>query len=231
MRGGAAILILTATALMAHADRDELSLHVDFAPLVMKGAGYGSAENDVARTSSGTAFGGRLGGRMTYGITDALALDVGAGVLLVPKLRVGDQPLPAPYRTSGNEEQTDVSFRGTVGATLHLGTKVIPTISILAGYQHRILTDIVYRDAQGGSVTPPGIATAATDELLVGVGLGLDFRMNATWVVGISFQLMHGFSTGGQRYNAIEVPLAVGGYWYPLGSSPEFLPGGKPLDE
>jgi hypothetical protein len=89
----------------------------------------------------------------------------------------------------------------------------IPTVTAFAGYQLRIST--AREQLTAGGTMFSAFADDATSDLLVGIGVGLDYRFGARWVGGVSVQAIHAFPIDGEPYDAIEIPVWFGYYWYP----------------
>src|SRR5262249_1018629 len=132
---------------------------------------------------------------------------------------------------SASEHRTDVALRLSAGATLHFGDRLQPTLTGFLGFQHRWLTGTDYVNDEGMVVTLVPPPTKSTNELLIGVGVRLEYRLPSTWSIGASLLFVHGFSTGGQSYNSAELPLSGSAHWYPRWfTSTDYLPGGRPLE-
>lgn len=227
MRRAGLIAALVALASPAHADEGELALHLELAPALLRVGDYAGLGHTAATA------GGRAGLRLGYGLSNLLALELGAGVLYALP-RLDDQPVPGrSEEIRGQERRSDLALRVTAGATARLGARFIPTVTAFTGYQHRLLLGVEYI-GEGGAAIPHPEATPqkTSSELLVGLGLGLEVRINASWVIGLSVQLVHAFSTAGQHYDAVEVPLVAGRYGYPAWrGSTDPMPGGLPLGQ
>lgn len=109
--------------------------------------------------------------------------------------------------------QETSGVRATAGATARLGVAWIPTLTGFLGYQHRWLHERTLRD-RVGVVTQP-LSSQQANDLILGVGAGFDYRLNAHWIIGISVQVLHAFALDGSSFNSVEVPVMASYYWYP----------------
>jgi hypothetical protein len=193
------------------ADESEASFHVELAPVALR---TGASEADHLLPSPGenrdTIPAARLSIRGTWGLSDTWAFEIGVGGL------VGDRvTVPGPAIPGGGSEYRErpIALRATTGLTARLGVRWIPTVTAFAGYQLRIST--AREQLTAGGTMFSAFADDATSDLLVGIGVGLDYRFGARWVGGVSVQAIHAFPIGDQPYDAIEIPIWLGYYWYP----------------
>lgn len=202
----AILLLALGGARAASADEQEASIHLEIGPAV--------AWIEDARDQGATASlpGARLSLRATYGLSDAIAVELGLGATLGASTRFDGQTIE-----SGQPATLDMSahaFRLTSGATARLGVRFIPTVTLHLGYQHRLVPAGIFADPQTGAFLAEA-PSRQLDDVIVLAGLGFDYRFNARWIAGISVQAVHAFSLDGNTYDAIEAPAHLSYYWYP----------------
>jgi hypothetical protein len=197
-----AFLVLWGRA--ARADDEELSFHLEAGPAALRvGDSQGTGAADVAP-------GARLSLRGTWGLTDTWAFEVGVGGIASGRVSFAGPMLtngPSTYR------ERPASLRVTTGLTARLGVQWIPTVSIFGGYQLRFATGREQLNRDGIVVEQFGME--GTSDLVIGLGVGLDYRFGARWVGGVSLQVVHAFSLDGEAFDAIEVPVWLAYYFYP----------------
>jgi hypothetical protein len=198
------LLLLLATLLaplVAAADAEEASLHAEL------GAGVLRVEDAAAAGHTADAGDARLAVRGTWGARDWLALDASLG--LVAGLPARYAAVDVPVYGVRSLEHHDLAAQLTAGATVRLGVRWIPTLGAFAGVAHRRLLGVVVGD---------NVATLddrGSTELLVGASAGLDYRLDAHRVVGVAVRVTHAFSLDGRGFDAVEIPVSFGWYWYP----------------
>jgi hypothetical protein len=197
------LLVIAGASRVAHADERELALHAEAGPAVLL------VEDAQDRGSSGTAPAGRLSIRGSYGLTDHLAIEADLGFVAAIGAEYADQMFAGRTGTLAQDER---ALRVTVGGTWRLGVRWIPTLTAHVGYQHRWIVGACIEE--NGSCVSDTIPTRSLNDLVVTAGLGLDYRINARWVVGLSAQVTHAFNLDGNAFESIEIPLAAGYYWY-----------------
>jgi hypothetical protein len=198
----------------AHADESEASVHGEVGPAVVRtrvsDAGHASAPT-LAPNEAEITRALRLSLRGSWGLSDTWALEVGAGALVTGTIEAPGPPVPGG--TSSIYRERPVALRGTLGLTARLGVQWIPTVSIFGGYQLRLATGRTQVSSSGSQVAAYDVDRSS--DVLVGAGVGLDYRFGARWVGGISIQAVHAFAMDGTSYDAIEVPIWLAWYWYP----------------
>ena len=97
-----------------------------------------------------------------------------------------------------------------IGANLRLGVAWIPTLGIGFGAQARLRgdatvmgTDLVPDDRAGGIVIDPVVALRG----------GLERRLNARWVVGVTVGASRALTA--PAIDTTEVAATISRYWYP----------------
>lgn len=200
-----ALSVLLAAAPAARGDERELAIHLDLAPA--------AAFTEDAQDAGATAVvpGGRVGGRASWGLTDTWALELGLAGFLAPGGEFADQMRNARTGTLVQDEQ---AFRATVGATLRLGVAWIPTLTAHVGYQRRTLADAVLTNGAGVAIDEPMPDRSIHDLVIVG-GVGLDRRLGARWVAGLSVHVVYAIPVSGNTFASLEIPFTVAYYWYP----------------
>lgn len=200
--GWLALVVVLAPPQRASADEREGSLHLEVAPAVVR------AEDAQGLGAHANHVGGRVSFRGTYGVSDRLAIEVGAGGLWAS----GEIPDQSYMGHDGTLAQDELSLRITAGASLRFGVEWVPTLTAQVGYQRRMFMKAALVDAAGFETDT--IDTAGLNDLLVLGGVGLDYRLNARWAIGGSIQVVHAFSLDGNSFDSIEVPLHVAYYSY-----------------
>jgi hypothetical protein len=199
----AGVVVLRASA--AFGDDEEASVHVELGGAAVRtGDTHGTGGTD-------TVPGVRLSLRGTWGLTDTWAFEVSVGGIVG-----GVASYPGPMLLPGSPStyrERPAALRVTTGLTARLGVQWIPTVSMFGGYQLRFATGREQLNRDGAVVEPFGME--GTSDLVVGLGVGLDHRFGARWVGGVSIQVVHAFSLDGEAFDAIEVPVWLGYYWYP----------------
>lgn len=199
-------------AAAARADAEEASLSLDLGPAALR------IEDPQDQGATDTVPGLRLVVRGTYapgdykGLGDYWALEVGAGFVMGNGATYPDQDVPGVGVRSIIQDER--ALRLTAGVTARLGVRFIPTVTALVGYQHRFLTNVTLQDPQTGFATGT-LPDGAANDLLAGLGVGLEYRHDSHWIFGVSVQLLHGFSLDGNAFDAVEVPVTAAYYWYP----------------
>jgi hypothetical protein len=129
----------------------------------------------------------------------------------------GAGTFPTTFGMSGPGElrERQGAARLTIGLSARLGVRWIPTITAFAGFQHRWFFD--KRGLRGGQPVPPPAVAAATgaNDLVFGVGVGLDFRLGARWIFGVSLQVVQAVSLDQTHATSVELPASGAYYSYP----------------
>jgi hypothetical protein len=195
--------MLLLSAASAWADAEEASLDLSVGPALLR-------VESIEDTGEVTLIPGlRASTRFTYGLTDHLAFELGATGVLANGAQFDSTFAGNPARATHDERV----LRGTFGLTYRGGVRAIPTVTLLAGYQHRWLTGAGFLNDQGSLIGP--LANQSSNDLVVGLGLGIDLRLGRHLIIGLSLQAVYAFSLDGRGYSALELPVSVAHYWYP----------------
>jgi hypothetical protein len=191
---------------LAYADAEEATLNVEGGVAVFRG------ETPVFSSDTTTRPGGAGGVRLTYGLTDLLAAEVGVGTAIGAAFEYRDQD-GGEMLGRGTSHYDLRAVRATAGVTARFGARWIPTANLALGYQHRSLTGGAFIDEN--RVLIDEIPGDSSSDLLVCAGVGLEYRIDRRFLVGVSAQLVHAFALGGPAFDAVEVPVRVSYAWYP----------------
>jgi len=197
-------LLVTLLPALALADEYEASVHLEGGPAAMR------LEGPLDDGVTAGVVGARVGARATYGLTHTWAAEATLGALIGKGAEFEDQELPSEGRGTAIKDPRAVRF--TAGVTARLGVRFIPTLTAHIGIQQTFLSG-GYSLAGGGAVA--ALSDRSSTDLLAVVGAGLDYRVNARWIAGVSAQLVHAVSLSGNSYDAFEVPIHLSYYWYP----------------
>src|SRR5687767_14274185 len=200
------ILGWLAVARVAWADAEEVSLHLEAGPTILRG--------EAPRFSSDTSTrpGGAGSVRLTYGLTDLLAAEVALGTAIAEAFEYANQD-GGEGLGMGTSHFDLRAVRATVGVSARFGARWIPTATVAAGYQQRFLTGGAFID--GERVLVDYLSTETASDLLVMASVGLEYRIDRHFMVGLSAQVVHAFALGGPAYDGVEIPLRVSYSWYP----------------
>ena len=199
-----AILAVLLMSAVVRADDEEAYLGFEVGPaLARSGQSYGEGgTSGNAAGASGTLV-------LAYGLTDTWTLDLAVGSQAVFNSRHDDVMLNGIPRNIFTDV---VTARTTAGISARLGARVIPTLGLRAGYQHRILRNAVQFDDTHffqGDLDP-----VHENELIALASLGLEIRLNRHWHLGIAAQAVAALG-GSTRYLAFEAPVRLSYAWYP----------------
>ncbi len=195
-------LVVVLASATAAADDEEAYVIVDAGPAVLN-VGHVHGGDQTA-----TVAGAAANARVAYGLSDVLALEVAFGGMVGLNAEYHDVPM-----AGGDIHffQDVVGFRTTVGASARFGARWVPTVSLHAGYQQRMLVNAMKHDGQ----FQQGALPSATQHELVTLGsVGLELRLDRHWHVGISAQAALGVGAE-SGFLGVEVPLRLGYAWYP----------------
>lgn len=191
----------------ANADRYEASLQIQ---------PYGGlarvAEDGTAQRA--TVPRGGLAGRMTYGLRDWLAVELELGADSMAAAHFEGVPVGVGGGAAAPKdvERTTRTARLTGAATLRLGVAWIPTLTAGLGGQARWRGDSVL--TAPGEFVLDGHDGGLSTDLVVFARAGLDRRLSARWVVGLSVGASRALMS--PAIDAVDLGLSVGSYWYPL---------------
>ena len=190
---------------VARADSEEVTLHVEAGPAMVRG------EAPVFSSDVTTRPGGAGSVRLTYGLTDLFAAEVSLGGAAAEALEYSMQD--GGDLGVGTSHFDLRALRVTAGMTARFGARWIPTATVAAGYQHRLLTGGMLIDDE--RVLVDYLPTESSSDLLVMAGVGLEYRIDRHFIVGLSAQLVHAFALGGKAFDGVEIPMRVSYSWYP----------------
>jgi hypothetical protein len=202
MRSSLLMVVLLASP-AAHADDEEATVAVEAgAALVHVGHGYGGNERTTVPGGGGTL-------RAAYGLSDLVTVEAAVGGMLA---------LNAEHRgimvteAAGNVFQDVLAVRVTGGAALRFGARVIPTLSLHGGYQHRRLMNAVLFD--DSNHWRADLAGASEHELVALAAAGVELRLDRHWHVGVNARAVYALG-GRSGFLSVEVPLRLSYAWYP----------------
>jgi hypothetical protein len=192
----------------ARADADEASLEVHPTAGVAKLGEDGTTQKATAPLAG-------VRGAVTYGVRDWLALGVELGYAQtgsahfdsVPVMIGGISQAPGPLERSARVAD------GIVGATVRLGVRVVPTLSVGVGGALRVRPGATYAPAM---VVPDDHAASTTIDLVVRAQLGLDYRIDRRWLAGAWAGATAAVPFGAPSYQSVEGGIRVEYAWYPL---------------
>ena len=192
--------LLTTMPSQARGDAEEASVHG------LGIAGVARVGDPLSDKTATVPFGG-VGARFTYATSDWFAYEAELGVC---------QGGTASY--AGVEFDGDVGdlerkfrlYRASVGATVRLGARFIPTLHLGAGVQGRQFIS-GYLFENGAPVND--VPTEQALDLVVTAKLGFDYRISSRLVAGLGVEATHGF--GESAFDVIGGAMHVAYYWYP----------------
>lgn len=189
--------------LAARAEDEEAILSLDLGPSILR-VGY---VGDPARPATVAGGGGTV--RAAYGLSDLVALEVAVGGVVALNaehrgVMTDDGPL--------NVYQDIAALRATAGAALRFGARLVPTLSLHAGYQRRVgMNAVLFDDNHLLRGALPG---ATANELIGVAAAGLELLLDRHWHVGLSAQAV--VAVGAETsFLAVEIPLRVSYAFYP----------------
>jgi hypothetical protein len=199
------VVIGVSTPLTVQADAEEASVILEGGPALFRGM------TPVYTSATTTRPGGSGGVRVTYGLTDLFTADLAVATGIAEALEYEQQD--TSDFGMGTLHHDLRAVRATAGATMRFGARWIPTASLAAGYQHRLLTGGAVIDEQRSQIGT--FADQSASDILVVAGVGLDYRLGRHLIVGISAHAVHAFAIGGASFDALEIPIRVSYSWYP----------------
>jgi len=211
MRRARSIIVvaaLIATTAAARADEDEMSVEAHViagAARVGEEGTHQVASVPVAGVTGELNYGIRdwlaLGGELAYAQTGAAHFD------MVPVVLRG-----VPEPAAGLDRSARLA-RAIVGGTLRLGVRVVPTIFVGAGAALRMRPGATYTPT--GDV-PDDHAASTTIDLVIASRVGLDYRINRRWLVGLWAGAIAAVPFGAPSFQSAEGGLRVEYAWYPM---------------
>ncbi len=159
---------------------------------------------------------GGAGMRLTYATSDLFAYEVAASFA---RTMVAEYPDANWRGARGHVQRITHAGRAGAGARLRLGTRIIPTIHGFAGVQLRHAED-------GQILTPNGHYAPGPDsywqwQMIIGLGFGLDYRINSDWFIGaqavaidVNLSAVNVYRDRDAR-GSIEGGIYIGYAWYP----------------
>lgn len=227
--GGLAIIAaLVLHSATAGADRGEMSVYVHL------GTGLASTGDAAIRARDGASPGGEDERSKVLSSTERPtdSVGLGSGVLRVTYATHDWFAYEASvsFARTTSARFADVTWRGAdgdmlrawnlgrvqAGARARLGARYIPTIHGFLGGQLRSAS----RARFASDYVAVGPEPRRQWELIAGVGVGLDYRLSARWLVGGDVTLLQAFDPGGGPEGALplrslEGAVYVGYAWYP----------------
>ncbi|GAB4557780.1 MAG: hypothetical protein Tsb0020_02210 [Haliangiales bacterium] len=159
---------------------------------------------------------GGAGVRLTYATSDLFAYEVSTAFA---KTMVAEYPNANWRGTRGHIQRITHAGRAGAGARLRLGTRIIPTIHGFAGVQLRYAEDGQIRTPSGHYA--PGPDSYWQWQLIIGLGFGLDYRINSDWFIGaqavaidVNLSTVNVYRDRDAR-GSIEGGVYIGYAWYP----------------
>lgn len=200
-----AVAIVVGWSGLARADQYEASV------AIQPQGGLAWVREDGAG-SAAQVFGGGAAVRVGYGMRDWLAIDAELGGIALGAATFEDVPVSIGGAPSRPETitRTTRGARVLAGASLRLGVAWVPTFSVGVGAQLRMRGDATVTSTD---LVPVGREGEIAFDPLVAVRAGLDRRLNARWIVGVSIGAGRAFA--GPAIDTVDVNIAVSRYWYP----------------
>lgn len=212
MRHAPALLLLLTFPATARADAEEATLTVDGGPVLIR------TQAPAHSTERATRPGGHAGVRLAYGLTDTFTIDLAVAGSLAEGVEYRDQELadPPPSVTRATIHHNHRAVRALAGVTARLGVRIIPTVSLGVGYQHRFTTGgVLLEEGRSPPIMVDSVPDTQNAELLVAAGVGLDLRLGRRLALGVSAQVTHAFALSGGGFDALEIPVRLTYHWYP----------------
>ena len=200
----AAVLVVTSPAV---ADDAEGAFHLELSPRLAR------TEDAREREDFATMPGLALGLRGSYGLTDHLAAEVTVGGVFGFGTTLPDQRTDTGVLA--DLRQNEHAAFATTGLTARLGVRFVPTLTLQVGYQHRVLPDADFIDPATGFDLRMPVTAHARDDLIVVAGVGLDYRIDKHWIIGVQVRASYALPVGDGDYRAIELPIHIAYYSYP----------------
>lgn len=216
---GAATLALTAASLAAwpappaRADRGEATLAVRPVGELARIAERGTDERAVVA-------GGGLAGAMSWGVRNWLEAggELSAAAFGEATHDRAMLPVASTPRTGALLRRTRIAQLRAF-ATLRLGVAWVPTVqlSVGAGVRQRSAGRMRTPGAQGPLVLiPDGEGAQVAPDLLAGLRIGLDHRVNRRWTIGASVGATHCVGIGTPDLQIADVSISLSYSWYHL---------------
>jgi len=203
---GSALLWLcwAAGGAVAWADAHEASLSLQAA-----GAAVHLEDPDIPGGADVTAAGASV--RFTWASRDWLAWQLGGYGLTTTSASYSDVMIAG----AASDTARGTTLAGVeAGATLRLGARFIPTLTVAVGPQLRLFPSAAVTDSQT-NLELGSLAGRSEFDLTARLGAGFDYRMSARWIIGAraSVRQSLGIATGSAR--TAGVMLHASYYWYP----------------
>jgi len=200
------VAIVSSSRAPARADDDETTIDVHLA------GGFARLGEDGTDETTTVPAGGLLG-RLTYGLSDRLALDAELSFAQTGAARFDDVTVNVAGGTpmTGALERSTRTGRAMLGASLRLGVRVIPVLEADVGVQARWRGAATF--APLGAV-PDGYGEDLSMDLVVGGRVGLDYRFNEHWIAGVRAGGVHAVTLGAPSFDAGELSMSLTYAWY-----------------
>jgi hypothetical protein len=189
----------------AAADKQETSVDVHFDAGVVRLGEDGTDEIAIVPVVG-------IAGRGTYGMSDALQLELEVGAA---------QSMPARFdevtvslgggMMTGPLERVTRSARLELGASLRLGVEFIPIVYAGIGGQLRSRADATFVSL---AVVPESHGAELAVDLVGTVQVGFDYRINRRWIAGVRAGAVQAVPLGAPAFTAVEGSAMVAYYWY-----------------
>jgi hypothetical protein len=206
MRSLVALAALALLPSFASADESEASFMLEGGPAFLRVQEL----HDVGSPTTILGAGGAMA--LTYGLSDLVSLDLSVGGAMAKNAEYRDVMIDETTR--GNVIQDALSLRAMTGITLRFGARWIPTLGVHVGYQRHMLSNaVLWRDPD--VLLDGNLPNRSENDLLAAGSVGLEYRLDRHWLVGLSAQLTYGYGLGGNTLVALELPFRVTYSFYP----------------
>lgn len=207
MAVAAAAVAVLAAPRPAAADAYEASIHLEAM------AGVARLSDPLAPDQTAVAPVGGAGARFTWATRDWLAWEVEAYGLASGK--VNARGVMAADGRSHDFARGATAVGADAGATLRLGVRFIPTVSVAIGPQLRLYPSAPFTAGGAGGPAVGRTTGVTTFDVAARASLGFDYRLGAHWVVGVRASARRALGIGDGAWTAFEGTAFLSYYWYP----------------
>lgn len=209
----AAVVALVGVVPSADVRADEYEASVDIAAEGGLAILADDGSEDTARVAAaGLSF------EVTYGLSNLLAIGAQVAGGTYGRATVDDAivTVGGSAQGPGTLARTTRYGRVQIGATLRFGARWIPTVGFDLGLGARLRGHASFSDPTVMDVQPDDDGQGLALDALATVRAGLDYRIDAHWIVGVDVAATHAVAVQAPAADVVTARIGVAYYWYPL---------------